>query len=150
MPHRSHIYAKSYDMAKSTMCANSQSDHALPHWKCVLRCCDQYHSINIPAQERDDKHPNPSPSIRYHVYHLIARCKKHGRLPLTDKKSCCRCQQDTASLQSTKIENRKELVMMETTISNFRTSFFIPEIPKLALHILHVQILGTNHCGDSR
>ena len=39
---------------------------------------------------------------------------------------------------------------METTISNFHTSFFIPEIHKLAFHIPHVQILGTNHCGDSR
>ena len=31
MPHGRHIYAKSYDMAKATMCAYSQSDHALPH-----------------------------------------------------------------------------------------------------------------------
>ena len=39
---------------------------------------------------------------------------------------------------------------METTISNFHTSFFIPEIQKLSFHIPHVQILGTNHCVDSR
>ena len=150
MPHGRHIYAKAYDMAKETMCAYSQSDHALPHWKCVLRCCAQCPSINIPDQETDDKHPNPSPSIRFHIYHLIARCTKHGRLPLTDKKSCRKCQHDTASGQSTKIYTRKELVMMETTISNFHTSFYIPEIQKLAFHIPHVQILSTNHCGDSR
>ena len=40
--------------------------------------------------------------------------------------------------------------MMETTISYFHTSFYIPEIQKLAFHILHAQILGANHCGDSR
>ena len=40
--------------------------------------------------------------------------------------------------------------MMETTISNFHKSFYIPEIQKLAFHIPHVKILGTNHCGDSR
>ena len=39
---------------------------------------------------------------------------------------------------------------METTISNFRTSFYIPAIKKLAFDITHVQIMGTNHCGDSR
>ena len=39
---------------------------------------------------------------------------------------------------------------METNISIFHTSFYIPEIQKLAFHIPHVQILGTNHCGDSR
>ena len=38
---------------------------------------------------------------------------------------------------------------METTISNFRTSFFIPEIHKLAFHIPRVQILGKNHCVES-
>ena len=38
---------------------------------------------------------------------------------------------------------------METTISNFHTAFFVPEIQKLAFHITHVQILVTNHCGDS-
>ena len=38
--------------------------------------------------------------------------------------------------------------MMETTISNFRTSFYIPAIQKLALHLPHVRILGTNHCGE--
>ena len=40
--------------------------------------------------------------------------------------------------------------MTETTISNFHTCFYIPEIQKLEFHIPHVQILGTNHCGDSR
>ena len=39
--------------------------------------------------------------------------------------------------------------MMETTISNFCTSFYIPDIQKFAFHITHVKILGTNHCGDS-
>ena len=57
--------------------------------------------------------------------------------------------QDTDSGQSTKIYTRKELEMMETTIYNFHTSFYIPEIQKLAFHIPHVQIVGTNHCGDS-
>ena len=150
MPHGRHIYAKEYDMENSTMCDNSQSDHALPHWKCVLQCCAQYPSINITDQESDDKHPNPSPSILFHIYHLIARCTKHVRLRLSDKKSCQECQQDTASLKSTKIYTRNELVIMKTTIYNFHTSFFIPEIQKLAFPITHVQILGRNHCGDSR
>ena len=39
--------------------------------------------------------------------------------------------------------------MMEATISNFRTSFYIPEIQKFAFHVPHVQLLGTNHCGKS-
>ena len=38
---------------------------------------------------------------------------------------------------------------MEITISNFHTSFYIPDIQKLEFHNPHVQILGTSHCGDS-
>ena len=88
MPHRRHIYAKAYETEKSTMCTNSQYDHALPHWKCVLRCFAQCPRINIPDQETDDKHPNPSPSIRFHIYHIIARSTKYRTLPLSDNKNC--------------------------------------------------------------
>ena len=40
--------------------------------------------------------------------------------------------------------------MMETTISGFHTSFYIPAIHKLAFHLPHVRILGTNHCDELR
>ena len=40
--------------------------------------------------------------------------------------------------------------MMETTISDFHTSFYIQSIQKLAFHLPHVRILGTNHCGKMR
>ena len=40
MPHGRNIYAKAPDMENATMCAYTQSDNALPHWKFVLRCCD--------------------------------------------------------------------------------------------------------------
>ena len=39
MPYGSHIYPRASDMKNATMCAYPQSDHALPHWKCVLRYC---------------------------------------------------------------------------------------------------------------
>ena len=103
MPHGRRIYAKAYDMGKSTMCAYSQSDHALPHWKYLLRYCSQCPSINIPEQETYGKYPNPSHSISFHIYHLIVHCKKHDMLPLTDNKSCQECQKDTASVKPTKI-----------------------------------------------
>ena len=40
--------------------------------------------------------------------------------------------------------------MMETTISDVHTSFYIPAIHKLAFRLPHVRILGTNHCGELR
>ena len=49
--HGRHIYAKASDTENATMCTYPQSDHALPHWKCVWRCCDKCSCINIPDQE---------------------------------------------------------------------------------------------------
>ena len=48
MRHRRHTYAKASDMAKEKICAYTHSDHALPHWKCVMQCCAKCPSINIP------------------------------------------------------------------------------------------------------
>ena len=149
MPHGHNIYAKASDMAKAKMCAYPQSDNALPHWKCVFRCCDRFPSINLPDKETNDQYSSTIPSIIFHIYHIIARCTTHGGFLLNDRKICSKCKHDSVSEQSTKINTRKELVMIKTTISNFHTSFYIPEIQKLAFLIPHVQILGANHCGDS-
>ena len=60
------------------------------------------------------------------------------------------CKQESSPDESKYIYTRKELVMMETTISKFHTSFYIPAIQKLAFHLPHVRILGTNHCRAMR
>ena len=148
MPHRSHIYATASDMANATMCAYPQSKHSLPHCKCVLRCCADCPFINIPDQEITKKHDETTPTIRFHIYHIIGRCTIHGRLSLKDKNICYMCKQESSPDKSTKIYTRKELFMMQTTISDFHTSFYIPAIHKLAFHLPHVHILGTNHCGE--
>ena len=115
-----------------------------------MRFCAEFHCINIPDQETTKKHDKPTPSIRFHVYHIIGRCTTHGRISLKDKNICYMFKQESLSDTSTKIYTRKELVMMETTISNFHTSFYIPAIQNLAFHLPHVRILGTNHCGELR
>ena len=40
--------------------------------------------------------------------------------------------------------------MTEKNIYDFHTSFYIPAIQKLAFHLPHVRILGTNHCAAMR
>ena len=40
--------------------------------------------------------------------------------------------------------------MMETTVSDFHTIFYIPSIQKLAFQLPHVHILGKNHRGAMR
>ena len=149
MPHGHHIYANAYDMEKATMRAYSQYYHSLSHWKYVLRCCAQCPSINIPDQETDDKHPNPSPSIRFHIYNRIASCTKHGMLPLTNN-NFSRVSTGYYSSTINKNIHLKKYIDDGGKHFQFHTSFFISAIFKLAFYIPRVQILGTNHCGDSR
>ena len=125
MTHGRHINAKASDMEKAEMCTYPQSDHALTRWKCVLQCCDYFPCINIPHQETEKKHEETTPSIRFHIYHIIASCTAHGQIPLKDKKICYMCNQESSSDEYTKMYTRKELVMMETTISDFHASLYI-------------------------
>ena len=59
------------------------------------------------------------------------------------------CKQEYSSDKSTKIYTRKELVMTETTISDFHSSFYMPAIQDLDFHLPHMCILVTNHCVDT-
>ena len=150
MPHGRHIYDKASDMAKTTMCTYPQSAHKLPPCKCVLRCCSKCPCINLPDQETDNQHSETTPSIRFHVYYIIGRCNAHGRIPFKYKNNCYMCKQESSSDNSTKINIRKEIVMMETTVSNFCAILYIPAIQKLAFYLPNVSILVTNHCGEMR
>ena len=49
-----------------------------------MRGCAKYPGINLPDQETDDKYSDTVPSIIFHIYHIIARCSTHGRLPVNE------------------------------------------------------------------
>ena len=126
MPHGFHIYATVAEMYMKIMCAYPPYQHALSHWKCVLVCCSNLPHIDILDQYSDRRNSNASPSINFHFYHLIARCTVRERQPLDEKKICSLCLQDLDNVTHAKIYTRKELVMMETYISDFHKSFYIP------------------------
>ena len=84
MTHGRHIYVTASDMVMAKMCSYPPSQHELPHWKCVLHCCANCPCINLPDQESDMYRSNTSPSINFHIYHLVERCTVHGRLPLDE------------------------------------------------------------------
>ena len=80
MPHCRHIYAKTSDMEKATVCTYPQSDHTLPHWKYVFRFCAKCPCINLPKQETDNQYSETTPSIQFHIYQIIGSCTAHGRI----------------------------------------------------------------------
>ena len=115
-----------------------------------MRCCAEFPHINLPDQETNKKHEETTLSIRFQIYFIIGRFTTNGRITLKDKKICYMYKQESSPDESTKVYTRKELVMTETTISGFHTSFYIPATQKLAFHLPHVHILGTNNCGEMR
>ena len=107
MPHGHHIYAKAADMEQATMCDYPQYEHALPHWRFVFRCCDDYPCINLPDQESNKIHEETKPSIRFHIYNIIERYTYHGIILLKYKNICSMCKQESSPDKSTKIYTRK-------------------------------------------
>ena len=99
-----------------------------------VSCCSNCPHIYLPNQESDRHYSNASPSIRFHIYHLIARFIVHGRRPLDKKKICRLCFQDPYTVTHEKLYTRKEIFMMETSIADLHTSFYIPAIQKITFH----------------
>ena len=58
-----HIDQTSSGMDMNTMCVYPFSQHVVPHWKCVLICCEIFPHIYIPSQEPDKNHSNKCPKI---------------------------------------------------------------------------------------
>ena len=50
MKHGSHVHKTVPDVFMETMCPFLSDKIALPHWKCVLYCCEKCPSIVVPGQ----------------------------------------------------------------------------------------------------
>ena len=91
--HTSVIFTPKHMKLQRQQCVHTHSRIMCYHTGNVyLRCCAQSPIINLPDQETYDQYPDTISSIRFHIYHIIALCEKHGRIPLTDKKICRKCQ----------------------------------------------------------
>ena len=134
MPHGRHIYAKASDMENARMCVYPKSENSFPHWKCVLRCCSDCPCINIPDQEISNKHDETTPTIRFHIYHIIGSCAIHGRLSLKNKSICSMCKQESSPDKSTK--------MMFIQVSTYQPSINWPFIYHMCAYL--VQITAVN------
>ena len=63
--------------------------------------------ISILLTKKQIKTRKTTPSIRFHIYHIIARCTAHGRIPFKDKRICYMCKQEYSPDKSTKFTPEK-------------------------------------------
>ena len=107
IPHGNHMFQKSSDMAMATMCAYPSSKYALPHYKCVMRCCAQCPWIYLPIPKTDHNSYNVSPTIRFHLYRHISHCTVHVIFSFDENKQCKLCKTSTDAILTAKIYTRK-------------------------------------------
>ena len=111
-----------------TRCVYPPFKSVLPHWKFVLHCCANFPRIDLPSQKLDQHHSKTCPMIHCYVNHFIELCSVHGILPPGQNKIlACICVM-LILCHLKKIYTKKQLVMTETSIADFLTSFCIPEI----------------------
>ena len=130
------------------MCAYPDASIKLPHWKCVLRCCANCPTLVIPDEESNPHYETSR--IKFHVYQDMTKCSLHGSRPLTEVKKCSLCDALPEDALKGSLSTRKNLVLHETSINEFHANYYSTAIAKLAFHLPHVQILGTNEVGNTR
>ena len=84
------------------------------------------------------------------MYQHIVRFTVHVRFLFNEKKKCKLFNASTDLIVTKKYYIRKEIVMMKSSIVDFRQQLYITEIHKLAVQLLHVNIPVTHHCGKTR
>ena len=82
-----HKYPKAKQAAYAMLCPFPNTEHDLPHWKCVLGCCNNCPGLVIPTEEVH--HRQDLPLISFHCYKSVTRCSVHGQCPFTEKKKKC-------------------------------------------------------------
>ena len=106
--HMGVIFMSKHLKWKMLQCAHILSMNM--HFHTVNVYCGDVMNVHISiflAKKQIKKHEETTPSIRFHIYHIIGRCNSHGRLPLKDKEICYMCRQESSPDKSTKIYTRK-------------------------------------------
>lgn len=141
------LHKKTRDAIKEVMCPIVDSfEHN--HWKCVTGKCTNCPKYNIPLDEEANTEAD---NIRFHVYHLVTSCSKHGLLHLRTK-VCKICGPKTplTTQKVPKICTRKKLHLLEKPIASFMKDFYIPGLKKYASHQNYISMLSKHHCGKQR
>ena len=71
------------------MCSYPVENINIPHFRCVLKCCNNCSTLSIPEEEVSMV--RQLPRIKFHVYKDIYRCSVCGQLPFKDGYKCLSC-----------------------------------------------------------
>ena len=79
--HVCHIHCTAADMNMAKMCPYPSQHHGLPHWKCVLLCCNKCPSLIIHLLDTNKDATNKRLTIHFHLYINVSHCTMNGQHP---------------------------------------------------------------------
>ena len=124
------------------MCAYPTSQHSFLHLIFMLHCCSNFPHIDHPDQESDRHHSNASPTIFFHIYHLIAWFTVHGRRPLYEKKIVACVFKIRLLWHLKNFTQEKSLLWWRNIFLVFTQVSILHQYKNLVFHLPHVCILG--------
>ena len=105
----------------------------------------KFTSIVTPNQEFQNNTQNMCPKIRFHVFKIFSYFTLHVRCTFEEKLRLELCSTVQPEKENAKVYSQKEIVLMETYISDFDKQYYIVEIKKLSFHLPYVLVIGTQH-----
>ena len=145
----SHKHPHPRDYLKTITCKND-SHNSLPKWKCVMGRCASCPSPVIPKLENFPD--SPLGNITYGDYRYHLKCRIHGILKEGDLecKKCLECMAQKIIDSPEPLFRKKEITMIECSISQFHNHVYIPYMKKFKYHTALVTLLSKNYCKHMR
>jgi hypothetical protein len=127
--------------------ATPPDDFDIPHFKCILRTCQNcskytFQREELALGENDTK-------ISFHVYEKTPMCSEHGILPNASK-TCQACDETPEGDSKGMFSARKKLKMLKRPLSVFLKEFYLEQLEKYAYHRPHFMLLGKHETGLDR
>ena len=102
-----HIYDTSSYMSVEKNFPFTNKHNGIPHWKCVLHCCDKCPSIFQPSQEANKNTTQAYSTIHFNVYRNVAHLIVHGIFPYNKRTTFLLCFTVRISDMTTKLYTQK-------------------------------------------
>ena len=93
--------------------------YRLTNCKFLLHCCEKSPGISLSQQETNKDTTNTFSTICFHIHRNVSCFTVHGIRPYEEQTICFMCSIDLSSATSGTVYTQKELVLLETLISNF-------------------------------
>ena len=141
-----HIHPHPKDALQLIQCPPIEGFN-IPHMQCILRRCPKCPKFRLLDEEK--KITDRDPKISFHFFQKIAKCSIHGIIR-DGSDFCPYCKEESCKTRIGSFSNRKQMVLLARSFSEFIKDYYLPTLEKYAYHRPHFILLGKNESGALR